>query len=220
MEFDRLYRGWVKSVCEDESIISSTDHVILDSFGEAILDMIRIFNPYLQEYDLHNEEIKNNYWVQLSTGKVVTDPESLGGIRKDPGHIDFEVTVNGTIVSDQWYLTIRDYILYWADRVIKRFFGENILLHSTIATNELLGSKDHRIYWDVRTQGEMDYIKDSGGLLIHLVSPGRIRKRGYQKIRDLHPDLTINTTKPLETLSHTFWEEAGIIRSHENKSNI
>lgn len=204
--YKELFRTWVEEVCTNEGIIESTHHVIIDSFGDSILDTLKIFNPNLQEYDLHDEDIKDHTWVQLTTGKVWREISPQYHVLTPEQAIELDI-------KDNHIMNMRDYIIYWADWVIKGRFGENVWVNMIASTNELLCSRDHRIYWDVRTQGEIDYIRQTGGILVHLVNRKRHKLSGYRKIRSLGPNpVILNTQEGLSMCGELFWELSKKIR--------
>lgn len=205
----RSFGEWVDEVIEDPGVSCSTQHVLVESFGGYILDSIKQLNPNLLFYDLEDPVVLDNYFVDLKSGKLYKDlPE--GRTQVELGDKPFNIND----LKDGSVLVVRDYILYIADRVIKAHLGEDFWLRSIIASNDLMGLTGTRIYYDVRTQGEIEYIRDSGGLLIHLDNKKRARKSGYRRIKSLEPDVYLNTSEGLDKCGEQFLEIAQKISEH------
>lgn len=200
-----LFESWVKLVIVDPAEATSTDHVVLDSFGEHILDQVKQICPRLIEYDLHDDEELNGYLINPSTFEIIK-----AGVRQEWSHdemSDFAIH-NGFVEPDPGvWMTIGEFILYFAGSVMKKFFGPNIWLNIATATAESMGSPDSRIYWDVKTQAELDYISKNGGTIIELRNADREHNvdKAYRDIRYLDPDMVIDTTLGLEGCAEMFW---------------
>ena len=209
-KFKALYECWVKLVIIDPSEACSTDHVMLDSFGEHILDQIKQFVPSLIEYDLHDEQVTDRNWINPSTFDVVSvrpdiimDPQEY--LDKINNHIclPFEV-----------FMTISDFILYFARDVMKRYFGDSVWLNVARYTAAAMGSNDSRIYWDCKTQAELNYVHNSKGTIIELRNADRAENGGYRDIRFLDPNFILDTTIGLHACAENFWNIAKEIRKN------
>ena len=190
----------------------STNHVILDSFAEFILDQVKLFNPNLQPYDLTDAYIKHNKYVLISTGEVMEATE-LNEVPHTICSLEQLCKVKCLEAIPGATLTVNNYILYFADHVIKRYFGKDVWLNATIALNKLMGGIDYRIYWDVKTQGEHDYIKNSGGFIICLPDEDPFIDR-YQKIDKLQPDFDLSLVENILEQPDVFYMTAGQILNH------
>lgn len=214
VKFVPMFKCWVELVCIDQFEAVSTPHVTLDSFGDSILDQVKLFNPYLQTCDLHDDSTKNMLYVQISTMKVI-DEGTLAKMGITPSTIEevLRYIDIGAEICDNLYLSVGDYIMYYANHVMKKYFGESVWLNSIKATNELVSSTDNHIYWDVKTPMEAEYIKHNDGVLIKLINTKR-QKSGsrYKNIIGCRPDIEIDTTsKPLSELAEVFWNCAAQI---------
>lgn len=207
--FKQLHVGRLNQMRVSDMELCSTNHVILDSFAASILDQVKLFNPNLQPYNLTDPYIKQNKYVLLSTGEVMEAAE----LNEVPHNIcSLEQLCKAKCLEDipGATLTVNNYILYFADHVIKRHFGKDVWLNATIALNKLIGDTDHRVYWDVKTQGEHDYIKKSGGFIICLPDDTPFIDR-YQKIDQLQPDFDLTAEKNPLDQPERFYHIAGQI---------
>lgn len=209
-KFKALYECWVKLVIIDPSEACSTDHVMLDSFGEHILDQIKQFVPSLIEYDLHDEQVTDRNWINPSTFDVVSvRPDII----MDPQ--EYLNEINDHIYSpSEVFMTISDFILYFARDVMKRYFGDSVWLNVARYTAAAMGSNDSRIYWDCKTQAELNYVHDSKGVIIELRNADRAENGGYRDIHFLDPDFILDTTIGLHACAENFWNIAKEIRKN------
>ena len=210
-KFQALYECWVKLVIIDPSEACSTDHVILDSFGEHILDQIKQFVPSLIEYDLHDEAVTDNNWINPSTFDVVNMRPDV--IMNPQEYLD---KINNHIcLPFEIFMTISDFILYFARDVMKTYFGDSVWLNVARYTASAAGSSDSRIYWDCKTQAELNYIDKSNGTIIELRNADRAMNGGYRDISALDPDFILDTVMGLERCAESFWNIATQIRNKD-----
>ena len=161
-KFDILYRCWVDLVDVDHAIVASTNHVIIDSFGDHILDQVKQFCPTLIPYDLHDDNILSRTRINPFTFEmydVNTEPTCTAG------------ELHAMLAEDRKdaILTLGEFIMYFAHYTMKTAFGERVWLNVAASTASAVSSDDWRIYEDCKTQAEINYIKESGGTLVMLV---------------------------------------------------
>lgn len=206
-----LFESWVKLVIIDPAEATSTDHVVLDSFGEHILDQIKQFCPALIEYDLHDEATLKGYYINPATFDVI-DGVSIDftvdgtDIYTAKDYADY-VSQDDEIPSGNIYMDLSEFILYFAHYTMKRAFGPNVWLNIATATADAMGSTDTRIYWDVKTQAELDYISRHNGIIIELRNSDREHDtdKMYRDIKYLDPDMIFDTTLGLHGCAEMFW---------------
>lgn len=210
-KYQVLFESWVKLVIIDPAEATSTDHVILDSFGEHILDQVKQICPRLIEFDLHDDEILNRYYINPATFQVVDNPGKYD-ICTALDYADY-VDLDDSAPEDQC-MTLGEFILYFAHYTMKKAFGPNIWLNIATATADAMGSPDTRIYWDVKTQAELNYISEHRGTIIELRNDYRQSKitESYRDIKYLDPDIVINTTQGLDKCAQIFWDAVDNLR--------
>ena len=156
-KFKLLWTEWLN---EDSAEHGSTEHVILDSFGEHILSQVKLFCPVLIPYDLEDTNTLESVWINPYTFELSTGPQP-------------EISAQDlykTKTTDCW-MTVGQFIMYFAHYVMKGAFGERVWLNIATSTAIAMDTDDVRIYWDCKTQAEIDYIVASGGKIIKVL-PG------------------------------------------------
>lgn len=145
--YDELYDSWSVGSRDPEEA-RSTDLVIIDSFGEYILDQVRVLHG-----GLYGSTIDNTKGITLRDLTIhdVKDLEQFN-----------QVTREEYIGQANAWMTLEEFSLYYADTVMKKAFGDNVWIN-------LMNSWDSRetssgalltIYVDVKTQAEYDYIRN------------------------------------------------------------
>ena len=207
-KYKAKFECWVKLVIFDPSEASSTDHVVLDSFGEHILDQIKTFCPALVNFDLHDKQFCHEVVINLSTWEtqalgtpecVVTEEDLI------TAGTNFELVREEGYVRDDRWMRLEEFIMYIAHYIMKAFMGQNVWLNMAARTAEATGSDDVRIYWDCKTQSELSYIDKNNGLIIELCNADREQDGSYRDIKFLDPDVVIDTTPGLHTCAEKFW---------------
>ena len=216
-KFKVLFESWVKLVIIDPAEASSTDHVVLDSFGEHILDQLKQFCPALIDYDLHDEDVLSDYLINPVTFEILPNkPEMPGWMDVDvyPASAFAEQVSQSCEIPKDVYMTLGEFILYFAHYTMKRSFGPNVWLNIATATADAMGSPDIRIYWDVKTQAELDYISKNKGIIIELRNADREHDtdKMYRDIKYLDPDRVFDTTLGLHRCADMFWNTVNDIR--------
>lgn len=209
-KFKVLFESWVKLVILDPAEATSTDHVILDSFGEHIIDQLKQFCPALIGYDLHDETDLKGFYINPATFEI--EPRGSEVFAYDDVDIcTAKEYVEAISLSNRFptglYMSLDEFIIYFAHYTMKKAFGPNVWLNIASATAEAMGSPDSRIYWDVKTQAELEYISKNGGTIIELRNADREHDtdKMYRDIHYLDPDIILDTTLGLEGCADHFW---------------
>ena len=203
-----LFESWVKLVIIDPNEATSTDHVVLDSFGEHILDQVKQFCPALIDYNLHDERTLQTIYINPATFEVIEDgvlPSDECFVCTAREYVDY-VEGNDEMPTTI-YLSLGEFVMYFARYVMKKWFGPNVWLNIAATTANAMGSPDSRIYWDVKTQAELDYIGKNGGTIIELRNADREHDvdESYRDIKYLDPDIILDTTLGLSGCAKLFW---------------
>lgn len=183
---------------KDDEELYSTQHICIDSFGQAILDTIRIMVPTLYSQNLHDKQIKDNTFINIKTFELTQDPpnvfkphELFEFIRKQ----GIKSTIGGC------WLSVGDFILYFANYVMRNFMGDSFWINSTIDQNR----PGATIFYDVRCQGEYDFIRNNNGKIIYLAETDPCYLDG--KFNWI-PDYTLVTTGKIELITESFYKTA------------
>ena len=208
-EWDKEYRRLVKAVIDDPDVVESTRHCTIDSFGGYILGFIKIFVPTLGPFDIEDKQLQEQYAINPKTFEVLPVEE-----------VEQEELV-GAIIWDrlkEGWVTVKDFIIYFADTVMKGHFGDNIWLNvAKFTTETTMADGEYQIFWDVKTDAEYDFI-NSNGVMVILNNKDRRQRGGYRKFSKLiRSDLkwTLDTTGDLAEHSEKFYKIAERIINKE-----
>lgn len=212
-----LFESWVKLVIIDPAEATSTDHVVLDSFGEHILDQIKQFCPALIEYDLHDEATLKGFYINPATFEVIPETSNefaFDDVSTCTASEYASLILEPNKIRSGLYMSLNEFILYFAHYTMKHAFGPNVWLNIAVATADAMGSSDSRIYWDVKTQAELDYISRNKGTIIELRNADREHDtdKMYRDIRCLDPDMVFDTTLGLHHCAKMFWNAANNLK--------
>lgn len=210
-KYKALFECWVKLVIIDPAEATSTDHVILESFGEYIVSSVKQFCPVLTPYDIMGAD-KDAYLINPETFDITCCPDEDSSIVTADGFKELKEQLHPIFPSNCW-MTLGEFVMYYAKMVIKENFGSRVWCNMMDATASLMDTEDIRIYWDVKTQDEIRYIDKKNGMLIELINEVRGRNGGYREISHLDPDIELDTTQGLEKCALSFWDIAMEIKN-------
>lgn len=163
--------------------------------------------------DLFNDTYKDTMYINLRTMDAVSDP--------DPAKITtreelFESRSRGDIapIDDDIYILARDFILYYAHDVMQRFFGSNIwlIMHKYLNSRYDIGwfySAVYRIYTDVKSECEYEYLKELGASFVEVRRPEHKKEDTMlSTYNNFKPDYTIDVNGDLMSLKDTIYNIA------------
>ena len=185
-----IFNDCVDEVIDDPNEAQSTHNYILDSFGGYILDTIRGLFGTLREYPLENTNWCKTNYISTQTYEITDyDPE------------------------DSRLMTVDDFIINFADNIMKHTYGKNFWLYSF--EHNQIPTYATRIFWDVKTNEERDYCE----YIIHLICPGREVDGGYRTIDDPDADFVIDTRVGLKESFEQFYSIAEkLLEINESKN--
>lgn len=202
-KYQILFECWSKLVIKDPDEACSTNHCILDSFGEYILDSIKCMIGTLRDVNMSDPETIENIYISPKTfewhkGNRAMDTSMDSWVYHFKGN-------HG--VNDNVCVPLSEFIIYFADTIMKGSFGENFWVRSAMST--MIDSSDVRIFWDCKTDAELD----ACDVRVRVSSPSRKKKGGYRHIKIDDPDYVLDTHKNLEGDAEQFWQVAQDIYS-------
>lgn len=183
-EYQDLFKQWTDDVKKSKDCIGSNNYYVLESFGGIILDSIRLTIPSLYE-------------LNLSQGS-----EDLN--RK----FDIE-----TLTVDSGSATVGEFIILYADKIMKSNFGKRFWVNIAEQAahrkeNDPFSTEQFVIYWDVKTDEEVEYIKGHNGVFIQISCPERLRSGGYNTIKSTAPDYKVRLHKDFVDDCQQIWDLA------------
>jgi hypothetical protein len=111
-------------------------------------------------------------------------------------------------LTDDVYMTLREFILYFGIYVMQNAFGRNVWVKSLIANNKYYNGlfqddcNRYKIFPDIKASSEITYIKDKGGVIVKVSRPGHKKVGGMDLLRgDSRYDYEVVIDGELESLS-------------------
>lgn len=179
--FNKMYNDAVKAIVDDmSSAFSSANfrYVYLDAFGDAPKAMVQQLLGCDIKY-ISDEYWKDHVVVDLRTfniEEVDELPEELMSpslmMSYCPSYLDDERN------SGECKMSLRDFILYFGQSVMQKYFGRDVWVKSTAMNdrmNEEYFEEGIRIYTDVKAPTELSYLIDKHAVIIN------VERRGYKK---------------------------------------
>lgn len=153
-------------------------------------------------FELFDDPIKKKkYIININTfeykeGAALTSAAEL-----------YEKRLNGEL-TDEW-ITLNDFVNYFGHMLCKRFINKDIWVRcEEVSCNNLTGGNGYRIYSDVRTRSEYEFIKRRGGVIIvvditshHVKNSCIFDKSLISENADYRIDISDNNLGSIETLS-------------------
>lgn len=208
--YNNFYQALCQMVKSNEQIAThSTTHVTLDTFSGSIYDLIKIINANLTEIDMSDRKEREEYVVNVGEMEVKNVEEQQPNITANEIIRLLNECPENVRLNDCWLL-LDEYIMYIACYVFKRYFGKNfwmqhLLSYETLNSDPMFDN-EYRIYIDVKTDEELNYIRQRGGVIVEIKNPNRYVVGGYMSLHSFQPDylfepdgdLTANADRVLE----------------------
>ena len=190
-DFNQLYRTWCDDIIGDEKIIHNCnlDYVYFDSFSDTLKIWIVLLIGCPKDY-LYDDYYKDHMVINMKDfsyqvydelpKNILTHNELYELMPKDK---------NPTTITKNIYVSLRDFILYFGMDIMQRYFGANVwiktLKNSSTFYNSLFeDDESYKVFMDVKTPGEITYIKnDKKGKIIKVTRPGyKKTSKGIDKL--------------------------------------
>lgn len=176
---------WINEITENENIIHeiSLDNIYFESFGDTVKTFVALLLGCDQTY-LYNDYYKDHILIDLSNFKyevydefpsdiIIVDNKTLITNMLKKGNPDYQMS--------KFYITLRDFILYFGHDVMKRFLGVDVWIKSLNASGNLFTNifddKKYKFFKDVKTSSEITYIKEHNGVIIKINNKDVKRKK-------------------------------------------
>ena len=189
LAYDVNYKDWVQELVKDkDSAIGQLDllYVYLDAFGDAPKAMI------LQLLGCDPKYMWEDYWkdhavVDLRTFEIeeVDElPERLISPSQMMSCCPFYLNDE---LGGECKMSLRDFILYFGQSVMQKYFGKDVWVKST-AMNDALNAEYFedgiRIYRDIKAPTELTYLIDRQAVIINVERKGYKKKGGLDLLKD------------------------------------
>ena len=223
-EFRECFKLWCKDICENEDIIYSAElkHVYFDSFGDAprlfVTMLIGCPNCWASD-DMKKDNVVvclNDFSYKDYDGSNI-DVKLVSADDAQRAMSEMLRSNFGSPVDlskeENIYMTLREFILYFGMNVMQDWFGKNVWVkcykaNSALFTN-IFDDGVCRIYSDVKSTSEAQYIRDREGIIIGVERPGH-RKKDTQLSFDngMKDDYKIKIGSNLEDLADPIFDIA------------
>lgn len=183
-EIYAYYESWCENIEQNCNAIYDCPlyYVYFDEFG----DMPKSFVAQLLSIDmsvLDNDTMKDNMYVNLKDFKLYTYDKSFDVIESKSV---LERFLNPS--NRKWkdsYISLRDFVKCVSIDIMQKFFGTDVWLKTRKVSDAKFGEVEDgwRVFSDVKTKDEVDYIKEKNGILIRtLNSKTRKSDKGIRNI--------------------------------------
>lgn len=207
-DYDSLYKSWVDDIMNDDNVLYSadTEKVYFDSFASTLRIMLYLLmgipeiymkQDYYKDHLIINlKDFSNQVYDKIpSTIKLQTREDLYNNLSK----------TGPIVITQDTYITLREFILYFGYDIMQRFFGINVWIKSIKACENfyenIWDGYDYRIYTDVKTPSEVTYILNQNGVIVQVVRPGKIKDQGYDKLnKDGRVDFIITVSGDLMSI--------------------
>lgn len=182
---------WCETIKANQNAIydCALNNVYFDEFGE----MPKSFVAQLLSIDmsvLDNDTLKDTMYVSLKDFRLYTDDGSINTV------ISEDILSNDGKRWDNYYISLREFTKCFSIDIMQRFFGSDVWLKTLRVNDDKWNEPDRgwRLFSDVKTNDEIQYIKDKSGVLIKTTRPSNKKHNtGITNIDKCNADYEINT---------------------------
>ena len=179
-EYDLLYETAVESLVRDKDGTLSNHNfkkVYLDAFGDAPKAMVQQLLGCDFKY-LWDEWWKDHAIVDLKTFDVI-ETDNINLEEYDVVSISYIDNYAFILNTERHpYMMLRDFILYFGQNVMQKYFGADVWVKSTSQNdkrNTEFFEDGFRIYTDIKAPTELSYVIGRGGVIV------KVERNGYKK---------------------------------------
>lgn len=189
---DDLYRTWCDDVIKDEKIIHECglDYVYFDSFSDTLKLWVKLLLGCPSDY-IYDDYYKDHMIINLKdfSYKIYEEmPQNITIYNHNELYDLMPKNKAPITITKNIYISLRDFIMYFGLEVMQRFFGSNVWVKSLKCSSEFYNSifnedDSFKIFTDVKTPGEVTYIKNNGGMIVKISRPGfKKNSKGLDKL--------------------------------------
>lgn len=198
------YKTWCATIKQNNNAMYDCclDYIYFDEFGE----MPKSFVAQLLAIDisvLDNDTLKDTMYVNMGNFKLYAYDESMKIINAD-GILSKP--------AKKWkdtYISLREFVKVFSIDIMQRFFGSDVWLKSRRVNEERWNHfiDGWKLFTDVKTKEEINYIKDNNGIIIRTIRPSNRKKNeGITNTQNSDSDFIINTEGQLIDLFDKIYE--------------
>ena len=209
------YTDWCGKIKNNQNAIydCALDYIYFDEFGE----MPKSFVAQLLSIDmsvLDNDTMKDTMYVNLSDFKLYSREDHFCVV--DSNWLLLNKSDN--CFGEPVYMSLREFVKCFSIDIMQNIFGSNVWLKVLKVNDSRWNEPDSgwRVFSDVKTTDEIEYIKNKQGVLIRTKHPSNKKsKKGITNIENCNPDYVIDTSGELIDLFDSIYEIAEKIYNNE-----
>lgn len=169
--FDYIYNfiNWCNALNSDQKL-EEDNEIYYASFAhplKAIVSMITgvPFN-ILSDYSTKNDYIINfkTFEYKLHENETLTSPEDLFSKMSNNLHLNY----NDKPVTPNIWMTVNNFVIYFGYYICRNYLGKDIWTLVEKNSNSNFSTNGYRIYTDIRTIPEYEYIREMKGKIIRI----------------------------------------------------
>ena len=202
------YTDWCGKIKNNQNAIydCALDYIYFDEFGE----MPKSFVAQLLSIDmsvLDNDTMKDTMYVNLSDFRLYSLEDHFCVV--DSNWLLLNKSDN--CFGEPVYMPLREFVKCFSIDIMQNIFGSNVWLKVLKVNDSKWNEPDSgwRVFSDVKTIDEIEYIKNKQGVLIRTKQPSNKKsKKGITNIENCNPDYIIDTSGELIDLFDSIYEIA------------
>jgi hypothetical protein len=202
------YTDWCSKIKNNQNAIydCALDYIYFDEFGE----MPKSFVAQLLSIDmsvLDNDTMKDTMYVNLSDFRLYSLEDHFYVV--DSNWLLLNKSDN--CFGEPVYMSLREFVKCFSIDIMQNIFGSNVWLKVLKVNDSKWNEPDSgwRVFSDVKTIDEIEYIKNKQGVLIRTKQPSNKKsKKGITNIENCNPDYIIDTSGELIDLFDSIYEIA------------
>lgn len=191
------YTDWCGKIKNNQNAIydCALDYIYFDEFGE----MPKSFVAQLLSIDmsvLDNDTMKDTMYVNLNDFKLYSREDHFCVVDSNWLLLNKSDECLGAPV----YMPLREFVKCFSIDIMQNIFGSNVWLKVLKVNDSRWNEPDSgwRVFSDVKTTDEIEYIKNKQGMLIRTKHPSNKKsKKGITNIENCNPDYIIDTSGEL-----------------------
>lgn len=212
--FDNQYKIWCDELMKGEVCINNVnlEYVYFDSFSDSIKEFIRMMLDCPTEY-IYEDKYKDLIVVNLKdlSYRHINEFEKIPELKTSLeiyNDMPFNPTESPITLTKDRYMLLREFIMYFGYDVMQRFFGKNVWVKILRAScrnwDDIYNmyGENYKIFPDLKTQAEMDFIKQNNGVVINITRPSNKKGKSKFTIKDDKNDYNILIDGDLITLKN------------------
>lgn len=202
------YKEWCETIKNNQNAIydCALNYVYFDEFGE----MPKSFVAQLLSIDmsvLDNDIMKDTMYVNLSDFRLYALENHFCVVDSNW----LLLNKSDKCLGESVYMSLREFVKCFSIDIMQNVFGSNVWL-KVLRTNDDKWNEPEvgwRVFSDVKTIDEIEYIKNKHGVLIRTKHPSNKKsKKGITNIENCNPDYIIDTSGELIDLFDDIYDIA------------